>query len=441
MNDFQTTIAALIDTAQTLGADLISGWLLVQLIVIALGIAVSVALSTLVRRRIDLVSFTMGWPPMVRVLVRAMVENLGTIIFLVLMALTRATMMAATWPSRSYLIGVAASLATAWVAISLVTVLIRNQFVYRLVAFSAWTIAALSILGLLGPVVDALNSVGVIIGGLRVTPLLIIKTTVLLLIALWAAASVSNFVELRVRGASDLTPSVQVLVSKLIRVGFISFAILVVMSSVGIDLSALALVGGAVGVGIGFGLQKIVSNFVSGIILLVDKSIKPGDIVSLGDAIGTGIVVTMGARYTSIDTRDGREFLVPNEDFITQRVVNLSYSNERMQLKVTFGTSYESDPHRVIALALETVAGVARVLPDPAPFCILTGFGTSSLDFALQFWIGDPLQGTGNVRSDVMLALWDAFKREGIEIPYPVTDVRVNYTRVDDSSPSPVGIR
>jgi small-conductance mechanosensitive channel len=321
------------------------------------------------------------------------------------------------------LLGVAGSLATAWVAIALVAGLIRNQFVYRLVAISAWTIAALSILGLLTPTMAALDSVAMVIGGLRVTPLLVIKTSVLLMLTLWAANAASDFLDRRVRSSADLTPSIQVLIGKLIRLLLITFAILIVLSTVGIDLSALAFFSGAVGVGLGFGLQKIVSNLVSGIILLADKSIKPGDVISVGDSFGW--VDAMGARYTSIVTREGREFLIPNEDFVTQRVINWSYSNDEVRLEVPFGVSYESNPHKVSALAVEAARSVKRVLISPAPVCHLKGFGESSLDFTLRFWIRDPVDGITNVRGQVLLALWDALKREKVDIPYPVRDVRV----------------
>ena len=195
-------------------------------------------------------------------------------------------MIGTTLPNRSYLLDVAASLATAWVVIALVAGLIRNQFVYRLVAGFAWTIAALNIVGLRAPIRDALDSFAVVIGGLRVSPLLVIKTTVLLLLTLWAANAASDFLDKRVRASADLTPSIQVLIGKLIRLLLITFAILIALSTVGIDFSALAFFSGAVGVGLGFGLQKIVSNLVSGIILLADKSIKPGDVISVGDSFG-----------------------------------------------------------------------------------------------------------------------------------------------------------
>jgi small-conductance mechanosensitive channel len=406
---------------QTVGQQLTSGYLLLQLALIVVAAAVATLAAMLIRRRVDLTALTMGWPALARQFMRHAMANLGTVVFLVLVALMHAAMLALTWPSRSYLLGVAASLASAWVMIALVAGLIRNQFVYRLVSVSAWTIAALSILSLLQPSMNALDSVGVFVGGLRITPLLVIKATVLLLLALWAANAASDFLEKRVRHSADLTPSIQVLISKVIRLVLITFAILAVLSTVGIDFSALAFFSGAVGVGLGFGLQKIVSNLVSGIILLADKSIKPGDVITVGESFGW--VGSMGARCTSVVTRDGREFLIPNEDFVTQRVINWSYSNDEVRLDVDFGVSYAADPHKVIALALEAIKQIPRILPTPKPVCHLTGFGNSSVDFILRFWIRDPVDGVTNVRGLVLLALWDAFKREGIEIPFPQRDL------------------
>ena len=421
MDGVQQAASAINDLVSSALHELTSVWLLLEFGLILVAAALGMLVATLIRRRIDITALTMGWPPLLRQFVRHVLANLGTIIFVLVVAIMHAGMEAVTWPSRSYLLGVASSLATAWVIIALVAGLIQNRFVYRVVAFSAWTIAALSILGLLQPAMKALDSVGVFIGDLRVTPLLVIKTAVLLLLTLWAANAASDFLERRVRHSGDLTPSIQVLISKLIRLLLITFAILVVLSTVGIDFSALAFFSGAVGVGLGFGLQKIVSNLVSGIILLADKSIKPGDVISVGDSFGW--VGSMGARYTSVETRDGREFLIPNEDFVTQRVINWSYSNNEVRIDVEFGVSYAADPHKVIALALEALKPIPRILPSPRPVCHLKAFGNSSVDFILRFWIRDPVDGLTNVRGLVMLALWDAFKREGIEIPFPQRDL------------------
>jgi len=424
MDDFDEILESLQQAWSSVAAKVTTIWVPIQVAEIMLAALAGWGVAALIRKRVDFAKLTASWPVYLRIAALTAVKNLGIIASIVLLVSIYAGMRAATLPSRFYLVGVAANLATAWVVIAILASVIHNQLVNRLVSIVAWSITALSILGLLDPVSDALDSAGIAVGGLRITALVALKATVLLLLALWAATSTSNFLDRRLRSYPDLTPSIQVLLGKLARVALLTFAVLVVLSTVGIDFSALALFSGAVGVGVGFGLQKIVSNLVSGIILLADKSIKPGDIITLGDNYGW--VDTMGARYTSVVSPDGREYLIPNEDFVTQRVINWSYSNERVGLDVRFGVSYGSDPHRVREVALAAIASVERVLSDPAPVCNLARFGDSSLDFALWFWIGDPIKGVGNVRSGVLFALWDAFKRDGIEIPFPVRDMRLD---------------
>jgi small-conductance mechanosensitive channel len=432
MDDVQQLTGTLADALRSIGLELTSLRLLLQFGLILLAAVVGTLAASLIRRRLDLTALTLGWPPFLREFARLLLANLGTIIFVLVVAIAHAAMLSLTLPSRSYLLGVASSLATAWVVIALVAGLIRNPFVYRLVAVSAWTIAALSILGLLAPTMTVLDSFGMVIGGLRVTPLLVLKTSVLLMFTLWAANSASDFLDRRVRSTADLTPSIQVLIGKVIRLLLITFAILIVLSTVGIDFSALAFFSGAVGVGVGFGLQKIVSNLVSGIILLVDKSIKPGDVISVGDHFGR--VGNMGARYTSVDTRDGREYLIPNEDFITQRVANWTYSSDLVRLFVKFNTTYDSDPRKAQAAAMEAALSVERVLKKPAPACMLCEFGATSIEFELWFWIRDPAAGVVNVKSDVLLALWDTLDKQGVNIPKP-GPARVIYELAQSNKP------
>ncbi len=423
MDNVQSVIATLSGALTNLVAELSSFWLVVQFVILLASGAIGALAGLTIRRRVDLLSLTMGWSPVFRMLARTLLECTGTIVFIALAMTAHAVMLAYTWPSRSYLIGVAVSLATAWVVIAVVSGLIRNQFIHRAVAIFAWTIAALDIVGLRETVRTTLDSFAVVVGGLRISLLLVLKATVLLLFALWIANVIGDFLDRRLRSSADLTPSVQVLIGKVARIVLISFAVVIVMSSVGIDLSAFAFFSGAIGVGVGFGLQKIVSNLVSGIILLADKSIKPGDVVTIGDQVGW--ITNMGARYTSVDTRDGREILIPNEDFITQQVINWSYSDARMMLKAHFGVSYDSNPHHVREVVVAAAKRVPRVLHDPAPVCYFEEFGDSALNFSLRYWIADPNNGIINVRAPVMLALWDAFKETGIEIPFPVRDVRI----------------
>jgi small-conductance mechanosensitive channel len=408
--------------ARSVGAEVTSPWFYLQLGLILVGAGLALAVRALVRARIDITALGMGWPPALRLFMRVLVGSISTAAFAMLMILARLMMLTWAWPSRSYLLSVAAKLAFAWLIIRLVTSVIRNPFVVRLVSLSAWLVAALSILGQLGPTIDALDSVSIVLGDLRLTPLLLIKLGVLLIVALWLSNIASNFVESRITRSSDLTPSIQVLLVKMIRLALMIFAVAVVMSAVGINLSALAIFSGAAGVGIGFGLQKIVANFISGIILLADKSVKPGDLVTIGDS--SGRISAMKTRYISVAAGDGREYLIPNEDLVTQKVTNWTYTDKNTLVKVTFATDYDADPRLVCKLAVEVAAMAPRAIKGKPPNCILTEFAEAGMKFSLTFWIADP-DGMDNVKSEVMLALWDVFKRENIRVPYPVREIRV----------------
>jgi len=420
--DLNDITESLHDAAQSVGAQVTSPWFYLQLGLILTGAGIAYAAGAAVRSRIDMTSLAMGWPGPLRHFVRVLVASASTFAFAILMIAARVTMWHSTWPSRSYLLAVAAKLALAWLMILLVTSVIRNAFLVRLVSLSAWLIAALSILGQLEPTIDALDSVSIVLGGLRLTPLLLIKLGVLLIVALWLTNIASNFIESRITQSSDLTPSIQVLLVKMVRLGLMIFAVAVVMSAVGINLSALAIFSGAAGVGIGFGLQKIVANFISGIILLADKSVKPGDLVTIGDS--SGRISAMKTRYISVAAGDGREFLIPNEDLVTQKVTNWTYTDKNTLVKVNFGTNYDADPRLVCKLAIEVAAAAKRAQKNKPPNCILVEFAEHGMKFSLTFWIADP-DGMDNVKSEVMLSLWDVFKRENIKVPYPVREIRV----------------
>ncbi len=412
----------LLAAARSVGAEVTSPWFYLQLGLILAAAGIAFAVGAAVRSGVDVTALASNWPAPFRLFLRVLVDSASTAVFAVLMTLARVVMVTSTWPSRSYLLAVAAKLAFAWLLIRLVTALIRNAFIVRLVSVSAWTMAALSIIGQLDPVVAALDSVSIVFGGLRLTPLLLIKFGALLLLALWLSNLASNFIEGRITRSSDLTPSIQVLLVKMIRIGLMVFAFTVAISTVGIDLSALAVFTGAVGVGIGIGLQKIVANFVSGIILLADKSVKPGDLVTVGDS--SGRISAMKTRYISVAAGDGREFLIPNEDLVTKMVTNWTYTDKNTLVKIGFGTNYDADPRLVCKLAIELAAEAKRALKSKPPNCILTEFAEAGMKFSLTFWIAEP-DGMDNVKSEVMLALWDAFKREGIRVPYPVREIRI----------------
>ena len=413
----QDALDTLITTIRlTVRTELTSVWLPVQIGAIVLAALLAWGLIALVRRRFDLVSATMGWPAYARLIVRTVADNLPVLAFIALMAAIGGAIQALAEYPRIYLLSVAIDLATAWLVINVLTSVIRNHFVKKLLAVTAWTIAALSILRLLDTVANALNSIAVQIGGLRLSLLLVLKTIALLMVMLWVALTVSRFLDKRLQAASDLTPSIKTLLATGIRILLLTFAVVIVLNAVGIDLSVLAFFSGAIGVGIGFGLQKIVSNLVSGIILLADKSVKPGDIISVGEHFGW--VTNIGARYTSVDTRDGREYLIPNEDFITQRVVNWTYSNELVRLEIKFSTTYSGSPRDAQAAAVAAALSVDRVLKKPNPICHVTNLG-SNVEYVLWFWIDRPAAGVTSVRSAVLIALWEALDRGDLNIPKP----------------------
>ncbi|MBC7578449.1 MAG: mechanosensitive ion channel [Tardiphaga sp.] len=409
-------------TARSLGAEVTSPWFYLQFGLMLAAGGMALAIGAAIRARLDMTSLAMGWPAPLRMFIRVLIGSASTAAFAVLITLARIVMLNSTWPSRSYLLAVSAKLALAWLVLRLVTSVIRNEFMVRVVSISAWLVAALSIIGQLQSTVDMLDSAGIDLGGFKLTPLLLIKLGVLLAVALWIANLASNFLEGRIRQTHDLTPSVQVLLIKLVRLLLMIFAIALVMGAVGINLSALAVFSGAVGVGIGFGLQKIVANFISGVILLADKSVKPGDLVTIGDS--SGRISAMNTRYISVAAGDGREFLIPNEDLITQKVVNWTYTDKDTLVKVNFGTNYDADPRLVCKLAAEVAAASPRAEAHRPPNCLLAEFAEAGMKFSLTFWINSP-DGMDAVKSDVMLSLWDAFKREGIRVPYPVRELRI----------------
>lgn len=409
-------------TARSVGAEVSSPWFYLQFGLILAAAGIAYATEAAVRARVDLTSLAMRWPLPLRHFIRILVGSASTATFTILVIVCRVAMYHATWPSRSYLLMVAAKLGLAWLAIRLLTSVLRSPFLVTLVSVSAWFVAALSIIGQLDAAVELLDSVAIVLGGLRLTPLLVIKAGALLIVALWLTSIASNFIEGRINRASDLTPSIQVLLVKMIRMGLLTVAVVIALGAVGIDLSALAVFSGAVGVGIGIGLQKIVANFISGIILLADKSVKPGDLVTIGD--NTGKISAMKTRYISVAAGDGREFLIPNEDLVTQKVVNWTYTDKNTLVKIPFGTNYDADPKLVCKLAIEIAAGHPRAQKGKPPGCILTEFAEAGIKFSLTFWLADP-DGMDGVKSDVMLALWEAFKREGIRVPYPVREIRI----------------
>lgn len=346
------------------------------------------------------------------------------IAFLLLLWLSMGVMAQLQTGIATDLLRILASLTTAWILIRISSSLIANAFIANLFAALAWTIAALNIVGLLGPTVDTLDSVTLPLGQTRISLLTIINGAILLGILMWTALALSRLIESRLSQVTEITPRARVLIGKTIRFIMVVVAVMVALSSVGINFAALAVFSGAVGVGIGIGLQKQVSNLISGMILLLDKSIKPGDVIEVSDTFGW--VKAMSARYVGVTTRDNKELLIPNDDFVTNQVINWSHSDREVRMEVSFGVTYNCNPREVRVWAAECALKPERVVKNPAPVCHVVEFGDSSVNFVLRFWIRDPENGVTNIKGQVLLEIWDMLKERGIEIPYPHRVVKVS---------------
>lgn len=357
---------------------------------------------------------------------RSVWQTLASLIFplLWMAGLTIAGAVAARfgWPSHWVRIGI--HLLAAWITVRSFSVFVREPVWARALVIAAYSIAVLAILDLLDPTLALLDRLALNLGQTRLSLLIVLKSMFYFGVMLWAAMLASRALEQRLSHLPNLTPSVQVLFGKLLKGGLITMAVLVALAGSGIDFTALALFGGALGVGLGFGLQAIISNLISGIMLLMDKSIKPGDVIQIGETYGW--VASLGARYVSVETRDGTEYLIPNTEIITRQVVNWSHRNDLARLKVQIRIAYETDVRKALDLMVQGAKRPARVLADPAPRALLLDFGQGFMLLELRFWICDVQNGIRNISSDVRLEIWDLFREHGIAIPMPQQGIHIN---------------
>ncbi len=292
-----------------------------------------------------------------------------------------------------------------------------------LISSSAWIIVALHLLGWLPTVLEALDAIALQIGAIRVSLLesikLVLAVALTWVLALWLA----RVIEGRLSRSQYVNPSMQVALVKLSKFALLTLASLLALEAAGIDLTALAVFGGALGVGLGFGLQRIASNFISGFIVLFDRSIRPGDVITIGEKFGW--VQELCARYIVVRDRDGMERLIPNESLITNEVINWSHSDRNVRIKVPVSISYNDDPERAMALLEAAGRDTPRALVDPAPAARLLAFGDNGIELELRIWINDPQLGLVGVRSDAYVRIWRLFKAAGIVIPFPQRDLHL----------------
>lgn len=394
------------------------GWAY-QLLVILLGFMASYMLARVLagplKKHVD--TLPQSWLRVSRAVLRV---RLLPVFMLMILGLELAVFRQATI-MPPLLLEIAVKLTVAWIVIVLLASVIKNRFMFRVVVLVLWMVVALSVLGWLPAVTALMDDTALTIGSARISVLRVFKAVALAVVLGWMISTVARFADKGLNRAQDLSPSMKVLFGKLLRIFLVVLAFAVAMGLVGIDLTAFAVLSGAIGVGLGFGLQKTVSNFISGIWLLLDKSIKPGDVISMGETFGW--ITQINTRYTSVVTRDGREHLIPNEQLITQEVINWSYTDDKVRLDVPFQVSHKSDPHHVRKVVKAAIADLPRVLNKPVAVVHFVKIGESSLEFVARFWIRDPVEGLMNVKSEVLFAVWDALKANGIAIAYPQRDL------------------
>ncbi len=294
------------------------------------------------------------------------------------------------------------------------------EYVFSLIV---WGVLALHLVGWLPDVIKAMDELAFTFGDTRFSVLALLELATSILVFIVLATWLTRFIESRTRRSQHLNPSMQVVLTKTSKFVIYGLAILFALQAVGIDFTAFAVFSGAVGVGIGFGLQRIFSNFISGFILIFDRSIKPGDVITIGDRFGW--VQELNARYVVVRDRDGVESLIPNENLITSEVTNWSYSDRSVRRRLPVSISYHDDPELAMSLMVESAQEHPRVLMTPEPVARLLRFGDNGIELELRIWIEDPENGVANVCSDINLAFWKRFKAHDISIPFPQRDVHI----------------
>jgi small-conductance mechanosensitive channel len=293
-----------------------------------------------------------------------------------------------------------------------------------------WVFLALHVLGWGGDVISFLDSIGIDAGKTRISVWSVLKllvtVSVFVIVALW----VSRWLERRVLKLDALAPTMRIGIAKFMQAFLVGISVLVGLNAAGLDLTTLNVLTGAIGIGLGFGLQSIAANFVSGFVLLMDRSIKPGDVISFTGMPGTttegfGWVEELRGRYVVVRDRDGVETLVPNQNLITNPVINWSYTDPRVRLKLPVRVSYKDDPELAMRLLMEATEQHPRIIQEPAPVARLMGFGDHGIELELRFWIPDPQEGVNNVRSDVNRRIWQLFRQHGVTIPVAQREIRV----------------
>jgi len=312
----------------------------------------------------------------------------------------------------------AGKLAFAWLAYKVAAMVIRNRFLSILAGIALFTLAILDITDLEKPTAAYLSSITVGIAEFKMSLLALLQGALLFMVLIWLARLVSRLVEHHLYHSTQLGFSTRELILKMVKIGIYAVVFLITLNVVGIDLTAFAVFGGALGVGIGLGLQKVTSNFISGIILLMEKSVKVGDLIEVGNS-NQGWVRQLAIRHTRVEMADGQEVLIPNEELMTNRVTNWTLSSRRARIKILVPVGYKSDMAQVKKILLDAATAHPRCIKDPAPAVALNGFTASGVEMELVFWVKDVSEGLGGAKSDVLESILNGFRQHDIRISYP----------------------
>ena len=404
-----------------------------QLLVLALGMAVAWTLNKLMHRYV-----MQRAPEAWKIGIGGVKRVLFPLIFLIFVYISRIILH--HWQATSSLLDLAITLLMAMAGIRLAVYALRYIFTPRTwvktvesaISSVIWVMVALHLSGILPEVVQALDDIGFSVGKDRISVLLVLQSLVTVVVTLVVALWISRLMENRLMSTEQINMNLRVVLTKLTRVLLILVGTLAALSVVGFDITLLSVFGGALGVGLGFGLQKIASNYVSGFIILLDESVHLGDVITIDGHYG--VVSQIRSRYLVLRKMDGTEVVIPNENLISSSVINHSFTDRKARVLLPVQVSYEGS----LELAMECMHQAAiqhpRVIQDPAPEVLIKGFGESGIDLQLSIWIADPEEGSAGLQSAIYLEIWHAFQEHGIVIPYPQRNVHILPQAVDQPS-------
>ena len=419
------------------------GEVLLQLGVLAVAVLAAIGSAGIVRRwRARNLALLNLRGARARLIEIALIEA-PVVVALLTMLVVRTVIAALGVPAT--LLDIAMQLATALILVRLSMYLLRLALGPRSwlrtwetrLTLLVWLAISFQLVGWFDAIQNTLDAINLLPGKGRFTLWALLKGLVIITLFVLVTSVVARAAERRIMHVESIALSTRIGITKFTYFFLVGLGVLLGVNAAGVDLTALTVLTGAVGIGLGFGLQSIASNFVSGFVLLMDKSIKPGDVISFTGMPGTstesfGWVQALRGRYVVVRDRDGVETLVPNQQLITNPVINWSYSDRKVRLKLPVRVSYRDDPEQALAVLMHATEGNPRILRDPAPVSRLMQFSDHGMDLELRFWIADPEAGVNNVRSDVNRAIWRLFRDAGITIPVAQREV---YLRHNDLLP------